>query len=92
MVCKDTECFFSLQGSGSDAGCVCRERAELAGRLGGSSGGAAGGAPGHIHRWFKFSKFQTGMDFFLFNYSVLMILGATVGCGDKNVFRRNEGI
>ena len=26
------------------------------------------------------------------NYSVLMILGATIGCGDKNIFRKNEAI
>lgn len=38
-----------------------------------------------------FSKFQTGLDFFLFNYSVPTILGAVLGCGDKNFFRKNEG-
>lgn len=38
-----------------------------------------------------FSKFQTGLDFFLFNYSVPTILGAVLGCGDKNIFRKNEG-
>lgn len=32
------------------------------------------------------------MDFFLFNYSVLMILGATVGFEGKNIFRTTEGI
>lgn len=40
----------------------------------------------------NFSKFHTGLDFFLFNYLDLMILGATIGCEDKNIFRTNEGI
>lgn len=33
----------------------------------------------------NFSKFHTGLDFFLFNYLDLMILGATIGCGDENI-------
>lgn len=32
------------------------------------------------------------MGFFLFNYSVLMILGATTGCGGKAILGTNEGI
>lgn len=32
------------------------------------------------------------MDFFLFNYSVLMILGATIGGESKNISRMNEGV
>lgn len=44
--------------------------------------GSASEALGQILRsWFTFSKFQTGMDFFLFNDSVLMISGATIGRG-----------
>lgn len=32
------------------------------------------------------------MDFFLLNYSVLMISGATIGCGGKNISRMNESV
>lgn len=70
-----------------------------------SRGGSWEGQPGSGALWMDllpelrvkfsaaptFSKFQTGLDFFLFNYSVPTILGAVLGCGDKNFFRKNEG-